>query len=221
MVFLYVSRIKFNFFEDIMRKLTILVFLGIALLLTGCNKSNVATIIDPYNDSNESIMGLDYRDFEQAAHEAVQDMLASGAVTKPSGGRYVLVISRVINDTMQNIDTDQLVKKIRVELLRSGKVVTTTAVGLNGAEDPMVAAARKLRKSKEVNQRGVARKGQIVAPDLSLSGKIIQRTHRVDSSTDQVEYFFMLTLTDINTGLAFWEGETPIIKRGDSGTVSW
>ena len=203
-----------------MKKIAILI-VGVLLLAAGCTKSNVATIIDPYNDSNASIMGLDYRDFELAASESVQDMLASGAVSKPGGGRYVLVISRVLNDTMQNIDTDQLIKKIRVELLRSGKVVTTTAVGLNGAEDPMVAAARKLRKSKEVNQRGVARKGQIIAPDLSLSGKIIQRTHRIDSSTDQVEYFFMLTLTDINTGLAFWEGETPIIKRGDSGTVSW
>lgn len=203
-----------------MKKLVVAIF-GVLLLVTGCNKSNIATIIDPTSDNNASIMGLDYRDFEQAAFEAVQDMLASGAVCKPGGGRYVLVISRVLNDTMQNIDTDQLIKKIRVELLRSGKVVTTTAVGLNGAEDPMVAAARKLRKSKEVNQRGVAKKGQIIAPDLSLSGKIIQRTHRIDSSTDQVEYFFMLTLTDINTGLAFWEGETPIIKRGDSGTVSW
>ncbi|MCG8529360.1 MAG: penicillin-binding protein activator LpoB [Desulfovibrionales bacterium] len=203
-----------------MKKIAVLI-VGVLLLAVGCTRSNVATIIDPYNDSNASIMGLDYRDFELAASESVQDMLASGAVSKPGGGRYVLVISRVLNDTMQNIDTDQLIKKIRVELLRSGKVVTTTAVGLNGAEDPMVAAARKLRKSKEVNQRGVARKGQIIAPDLSLSGKIIQRTHRIDSSTDQVEYFFMLTLTDINTGLAFWEGETPIIKRGDSGTVSW
>lgn len=203
-----------------MRKF-IVIALSVFLFLTGCNKSNVATIVDPYNDNNASIMGLDYRDFEQAASEAVNDMIASGAVSKPDGGRYVLVISRILNDTMQNIDTDQLVKKIRVELLRSGKVVTTTAVGLNGAEDPMVAAARKLRKSKEVNQRGVARKGQIIAPDLSLSGKILQRTNRIDSSTDQVEYFFMLTLTDINTGLAFWEGETPIIKRGDAGTVSW
>ncbi|MEZ6852952.1 penicillin-binding protein activator LpoB [Halodesulfovibrio aestuarii] len=204
-----------------MKKLLILTLLVLIALTTGCNKKNVATMIDPYNDTNARIMGLGYRDFEQAASTAVNEMLSSGAVSKPGGGRYVMVVSRVINDTMQNIDTDQLIKKIRIDLLRSGKVVTTTAIGINGAEDPMVAAARKLRKSKEVNQKNVARKGQIVAPDLSLSGKIIQRNHSIDSDTDQIEYFFMLTLTDINTGLAFWEGETPIIKRGDSGTVSW
>ncbi|WP_290922144.1 penicillin-binding protein activator LpoB [Halodesulfovibrio sp.] len=204
-----------------MKKLLLLMVIALIALTSGCGKRNEATMIDPYNDTNPRIMGLGYRDFEQAANTAVNEMLASGAVSKPGGGRYVMVVSRVINDTMQNIDTDQLVKKIRVQLLRSGKVVTTTAIGVDGAEDPMVAAARKLRKSKEVNQKTVARKGQIIAPDLSLSGKIIQRNHRIDSDTDQIEYFFMLTLTDINTGLAFWEGETPIIKRGDSGTVSW
>ncbi|SIO26295.1 penicillin-binding protein activator LpoB [Halodesulfovibrio marinisediminis] len=204
-----------------MKKLLLLMLIAFIGLTTGCGKRNAATMIDPHNDTNPRVMGLGYRDFEQAANTAVNEMLASGAVSKPGGGRYVMVVSRVINDTMQNIDTDQLVKKIRVQLLRSGKVVTTTAIGIDGAEDPMVAAARKMRKSQEVNQKTVARKGQIIAPDLSLSGKIIQRNHRIDSDTDQIEYFFMLTLTDINTGLAFWEGETPIIKRGDSGTVSW
>lgn len=204
-----------------MKKILLLLLVALMAATTGCGKRNAATMIDPNNDTNARIMGLGYRDFEQAASTAVNEMLSSGAVSKPGGGRYVMVVSRIINDTMQNIDTDQLIKKIRIDLLRSGKVVTTTAIGINGAEDPMVAEARKLRKSQEVNQKNVARKGQIVAPDLSLSGKIIQRNHRIDSGTDQIEYYFMLTLTEINTGLAFWEGETPIIKRGDSGTVSW
>ncbi len=61
----------------------------------------------------------------------------------------------------------------------------------------------------------------MIAPDLSLSGKIIQRNVRVNSGTQQVEYYFQLTLTDINTGLAFWEGETVIGKRGSNKSVSW
>ncbi|OBQ46687.1 penicillin-binding protein activator LpoB [Halodesulfovibrio spirochaetisodalis] len=204
-----------------MKKLIIFTLLALIAVTTGCGKRNEATMIDPNNDKNPRIMGLGYRDFEQAASTAVQEMFSSGAVNKPDGGRYIMVVSRVLNDTMQNIDTDLLVKKIRVDLLRSGRVITTTAMGINGAEDPMVAKARKLRNNDEVNQKNVARKGKIVAPELSLSGKIIQRNHRIDSSTDQIEYFFMLTLTEIETGLAIWEGETPIIKRGDSGTVNW
>ncbi|TVM14499.1 penicillin-binding protein activator LpoB [Oceanidesulfovibrio indonesiensis] len=190
----------------------------VLLVATGCTPKKTVKV-DPMQDS--VTMGLDYQDFAGAADSMINDMLTSGAVDRPGGGRYVLAISRVTNDTMQRIDTDQLTKKIRVALLRSGKVVTTTAIGLGGPEDPMAAEVRKLRKSKEVNQGTVAAKGQIVAPDLSLSGKIIQRNYRVDSETQQVDYYFMLSLTDVNTGLAIWESEKPISKQGTSRSVSW
>ena len=191
----------------------------LAAALTGC--ASGVQIVDTNNDTAESVMGLEYRDFEKAAGESVQSMLATGAVNNPNGGRYVLAISRMINDTMQRIDTDQLVKKIRIELLNSGKVVVTTAVGLNGPEDQMTMAARELRGNSEFNQSRIAAKGQLQAPDLSLSGKILQRNHNMSRGKQQVEYFFQLTLTDINSGLAIWEGETPIIKRGSANTVSW
>ncbi|KAB7624116.1 penicillin-binding protein activator LpoB [Alkalilimnicola sp. S0819] len=188
-------------------------------LLAGC--ASTVEVVDTRADNGPGTMGIDYRDFDNAAATAVQEMLDSGAVDHPRGGRYVLAISRMTNDTMQRIDTDQLVKKIRVALLRSGKVVTTTAVGLNGAEDEMVNRARELRQSREFKQETVAREGQMVAPDYSLSGKIIQRNHKLSDGRQQVEYYFQLTLTDINSGLAFWEGETPIVKRGSNKTVSW
>ena len=122
---------------------------------------------------------------------------------------------------MQRIDVRQLIKKIRIQLLQSGKVVVTTAVAGNGPEDQLAMQARKLRASDEFNQKTVAKKGQMIAPDLSLSGRIIQRVVKIDSSTQQSEYYFQLTLTDINTGLAFWEGETVIGKRGSSNSVAW
>jgi uncharacterized protein (TIGR02722 family) len=191
------------------------------LLLTACTPATQN--IDIHNDKDASaVMGLDYRDFQGAAQDMVQSLVNSGAVNKPGGGRYVLVVSRVINDTMQHIDTDQLVKKMRVGLLRSGKVVVTTAVGANGAEDKMSMQTRQdLRANAEFNQKTVAAKGQMIAPDLSLSGKIIQRNVRVDNSTQQVEYYFQMTLTDINTGLAFWEDEKVIGKRGSNDSAAW
>ncbi|MCC6507145.1 MAG: penicillin-binding protein activator LpoB [Aquimonas sp.] len=166
-------------------------------------------------------MGLNAADFEQAADAAIASLLDSGAVDRPGGGRYVLVVSRIINDTTQRIDTDQLVKKIRIALLRSGKVVTTTAIGLDGAEDEMTHAARELRGNAEFDQRGVAGSGQLQAPDYSLSGKIIQRVNTIDRRTQQVDYYFQLSLTDINSGLAYWEDEYPITKVGKARTTSW
>ena len=199
-------------------KITLSVLLA-AGFMSGC--ADKTERIDMNNDKGDQVMGLDYRDFNQAAAEAVQSMLMSGALDKKSGDRYVLAISRVTNDTMQHIDTDQLIKKIRVELLKSGKVVVTTAVSANGPEDAMSKQARELRNDDEFNQRTVQKKGTLVAPDMSLSGKILQRNVKMDDGKQQVEYYFMLSLTEIKTGLAWWEGETVIGKRGSGKSVSW
>lgn len=199
----------------------ILFALVLAVSASGCATQGGFAVVDRNSDTAASTATLEYRDFEKAASESVQSMLSTGAVTNPNGGRYILAISRVLNDTLQRIDTDQLIKKIRIELLNSGKVVVTTAVGINGAEDQMNFAARDLRGNDEFDQSRVAKKRSLQAPDLSLSGKIMQRNHNMGRNQIQIEYFFQLTLTELNSGLAIWEGETPIIKRGSSKTVTW
>ena len=197
-----------------------LIFAALAGLPTACAPI-ATTMVDPRADRSAIGMGLDSRDFDGAAAKVVHDMLQSGAVTKPAGGRYVLAISRVTNDTMQRIDTDQLVKLIRVELLKSGKVVTTTAISDGAAEDPMSMKVRQLRASGEFNQANVMRTGQMVAPELSLSGKLLQTNNRLGDGSQRVEYDFQLTLTDLRTGLGLWEGSERVIKRGPNDTVAW
>ena len=80
----------------------------------------------------------------------------------------MLAISRIVNNTGQQIDTDLLTKKIRVALLNSGKAETTTTMGLGGtAEDPM---AKGLQQESEFsNDQKTTR-----TPDFTLSGKIIR-----------------------------------------------
>lgn len=200
-----------------------LALLGL-LLLGGCAAGGGATqttMIDPHADRSAIGAGLDMRDFEAAAGDAVQSMLAAPALNKPGGGRSVVVISRVTNDTMQRIDTDLLVKKIRVDLLNSGRFVITTAVGLDAPEDPMAMQARQLRGSAEFNQAHVARPGQMIAPDLSLSGKIVQLNRRLGDGSQRIDYSFQLSVTEIRSGLALWEGESPISKLTSGKTVTW
>lgn len=188
-----------------------------ALLFSGC--ADKVQRIDMNNDTGDQVAGLDYRDFNQAATEATQSMLRSPAITKQGGGRYILAISDIKNDTMQHIDTDQLVKKIRIELLNSGKVYVTTAIG--GAEDKMNTKARELRDNDEFKKSSTIKKGMLQAPDLSLSGKILQRNINMGDGRQQIEYYFMLTLTDLVNGFATWEGETVIGKRASNKSVSW
>ena len=64
-------------------------------------------------------------------------------------------------------------------------------------------------------------KKTLVAPELSISGKIIQRDVKYDRKKTQVEYYFQLRITDMTTGLRFWQEEKILGKRGSSKTVSW
>ena len=201
-----------------MRFLTLLVLIS-ALALTGCSQRTV--IVDRETDDADPTLELEYRDFEHAAMEAVESMLKSGQLDHPEGARYVMAVSRVTNDTMQRIDTDQLVRKIRIELLQSGKVVTTSAISAEGVQDELIDEVRRLRGSEEFREDTQVEKGTLISPDYGLSGKIMQRNIRRDSRTQQVEYYFQLVLTDLRDGLAIWEHETPIIKRGSSRSVAW
>lgn len=198
--------------------LLLLVFVGVVFV--GCSK-------EPRYVGEKSLedvpvtMGIDRKDFERAANEAIEDLLKSGALDRKGGGRYVVAISKVVNDTTQRIDTDMLIKKIRIAMLKSGKAVITTAVGANGAEEKMTEEVRKLRQNDEFKQNTIAKKGTIYAPDLALSGKIIQRTVKTYNDEQLVEYYFQLTLTHLESGLAFWEGESVIGKLGSNDSVTW
>ncbi len=201
-------------------KKAIVLLIGTAIvILTGCQAktSNVDTV----NDQGNAVMALDYRDFDQAASKMVQSMLASGALKKQDGSRYVMATSRIENDTMQRIDVDQLMVKIRQELLNSGQVIMTAAVGASGSTDSLVQDTRTLRRSDEFDANTVAGKGTLIAPDLSISGKILQRNIGYSRGIQQVEYPFQLKVTNLKTGLVIWENEEQIVKRGSSRSVAW
>ena len=80
---------------------------------------------------------------------------------------------------------------------------------------------RDSEKGSEFKQETLQAKGQLIAPELSISGKIIQRNIRYDNDKQQVEYYFQLQLTNLATGLRSWQDETIIGKRGDRKHVPW
>lgn len=182
------------------------------ILLSACAETQ---LIDNENDSTERAAGLEGRDFESASNAMIQDMLDMGTLSKPNGQPYILVISRIENDTMQRIDVDELSKSIRIALMKSGKVRVTSF-----NEDSMVMASAQLRKSKEFNQANVRKSGSLAAPELSLSGKITQREFIV-SGKKRIEYRFSMSITDLKNGLTLWEGEQKIKKLVSKSTVTW
>jgi len=203
-----------------MKKLAILFV--IPLFMVGCEEVQK---IDTTNDTGKQVMSLDYRDFDQAASQMIQSLLSSGTLAKKDGSRYVVATSKVTNDTMQRIDTDLLTAKIEQDLMKSGQVVMTSAVGgKESNRDDTVYNMRETRdssKGEEFKQETLPQKGQIISPELSMSGKIYQRNLRYDKDKQQVEYYFQLKLSDVKTGLRFWQEEVLIGKRGSNKSVAW
>ena len=157
---------------------------------------------------------INIQDFSYAAEEMIKSLLASGSLDKTQIQPAMLAISRIVNNTTQQIDTDLFIKKIRVALNQSGKALTTTTMGIGGiAEDPL---AKGIQQEKEFY---ADKKEPQRMPDFTLSGKIIEKRDRQDD-VRQVTYAFQLSLTN-NDGLAVWEEEKQITKQGKRGVIGW
>jgi len=213
------------------RKIVSLSLITAVIFFSGCaTTSNQPHYIDheKLGTSTPTTLGLDYEDFERASLKLVNSMLKSPYLNrmyeikmKKDGKPLILMISDFINDTTQRIDIDQLVKKIRISLLNSGKFIVTTALRAGGPEDKATMGLRKLRGNSEFNQKTIAKKGTVIAPDLSLSGKIIQRVSKLPNGEQRVDYYIQMSLTDVTSGLAFWEGEEVISKAGNNKSAPW
>ncbi len=199
-----------------MKKSPLLMCAGVLAALSGCGETRVVDL----NNSAEvaamqHVMELEYRDWEKTAEKMTTSMLKSGAFAKIKNP--AIAMGPMINDTMQRFDTDILVKKIRTTIVNDGHAQVTT--NFNG-EDTTSNTMRDTRGNSEYAQSTFATKGTLVAPNMSLSGKMIQRNLKLKSgwfsSTDtRVEYYLQMTLTDLKTGLSVWENEQPIVKEGD------
>lgn len=183
---------------------------GTLLGLAGC--STDAHYVDPASSRPVTEVGrINVQDFASAADTMVnslidsligQDKLKSAAPGEPA----LLAISRIQNSTGQQFDTDQLVKKIRIQLLKTGKVQTSTTMNLGEAEDPL---------AKEQQ----ARQEQARLPDYTLSGKILEDRAQ-SGKLRQSAFIFQLSLSS-RAGVAIWEEEKTIIKQGSRPSVGF
>jgi uncharacterized protein (TIGR02722 family) len=187
-----------------------------AVLVAGC--STPATYVETGGNQMVVNVGqINIQDFNNAAQTMVQSLIdnfintgqcKSGVASEPA----LMAISKIVNNTSKQIDTDLLVKKIRVALNRTGKIQTTTTMGLGGAEDPLAADQQKAQEFFDDKKHARL-------PDYTLSGKIIE-TRAKAGSTRQSTFSFQLSLTS-KAGVAVWEEEKEITKQGSSSTVGF
>lgn len=188
-----------------------------SLLISGCASAPVRHVD---SDSSRTVLSVDkinMQDWNMAAEDVIKKMqdefINSGKLESADGpGKpSVLAVSRIVNNTGLQIDMDMLLKRIRIALLQTGKVVTDVTAGLGGPEDPLADSSKR----KAAFTSGKKLRG----PDYTLSGKIIEDKARA-GNIREVTYFFQLTLATPD-GLAVWEGEKRITKEGKKPSVGW
>lgn len=183
---------------------------AVLALLAGCGSP--AKRIDPTTQGVTTVRDINTRDWQDVATQAVNSLVASGALVRPDGRKSIVMINEVVNRSGSRARTQILTNKIRQAILASGKAVTTTAVGARGPEDNATRQVRELENDDLFNQATVQRRGTVIAPDLSLSGEIVNQ--RVDSGrTVENAFYFHVVVTDLATGLAVWEDNFEISKQ--------
>lgn len=137
----------------------------------------------------------------QTPQDSIDTMIQShaNALEKFSEGLKkpkVIAISDIINYTGEAIDIQSLIAKLKLAISHNHKITFSSAVGGSGANiDTMIKQSRKLRDNAEFNPYTTKEKGELLAPDYSLSGKITKSNGG---------YEFLLTLSDLGKGVEVW-----------------
>jgi penicillin-binding protein activator len=183
-----------------------------AFVFTGC-QSNQVRVVDSKGPQALTTSGINSQDWSKAADELVASLLTSGALDKAPATPAILAVDRIINNTTINVDTDLLIKKIRVALTQTGKVAITNTMGLG--ERAVVAS-----EASELDEMMTGKKAKVVAPHYTLYAKLIQQTDKINSVT-QNTYSFQMSLVNVKSGLTVWEEEREIAKQSKKSTVGW
>lgn len=151
-----------------MKKIMLGALVTAMILLAGCQTTAVvsdnplaspeATEYDPEgietgNPKSTAMdsFGLGTEDFEFAARQAVAEFLASPAAQRADGGRWLVSIGEVINDTTFRIDTRSMTSRMRNMLINSGRFGFT---GFTGQIVPILSPIH----ASSVNRRWSIRK---------------------------------------------------------------
>ncbi len=194
-------------------KLLGLAAVSTALLLTGCTTTEETRTVDAKGPQSLNTSAINPQDWANAADQLVGSLINSGALERAPKQPAVLAVDRVINNTQLMVDTDLLIKKIRVSLTQTGKVAITNTLGLG--ERAVVAA-----EAAELEEMQTGKKQKTIVPDYTLYAKLIQQTDRAGGVT-QNTYAFQMSLVQVKTGLTVWEEERQIAKQTKKSAVGW
>lgn len=196
--------------------------LGIGLGLCACVVCGLAGVKNAsyVEDSSAYVsFGIDIHDIDKVIESNAASLLDS-QYARTLQGKRLLAIADITNETSEAIDIELMARKLARALRKSGKFTLTNAIAGSGAKaDRFIKDSRKLTKDPTYNQYTTHEQDTLQAPDLSLSGKITQRSKKIGEVV-RFDYVFLLTLSDIKTGRVVWDHEEIISKVADPSVLS-
>jgi len=186
-----------------------IVILGLAALVivaAGCASTPAVSYGSP--DQVETVTtDFGSTDLQMIAEKMVNSLLASPILA--SGKQPVFYVQTVRNRTDEHIDTKAVTDKIRVTLLRSGKVKFTAIAEV---KDELVNQLEFQASSGMVDPATARSIGKLVGADYFLYGELASIRKSAGRLKD-VYYRFTLNLVNIQNGLIEWADEKEIRKQ--------
>tara|TARA_S200000501_G_C20803066_1_gene734944 strand:- start:161 stop:772 length:612 start_codon:yes stop_codon:yes gene_type:complete len=193
----------------------------ITMIITSCGErrpvgraADARYLEDGSNKGLVNLEKINAQDFTRAANQLIGDLLSSNALIQAPTQPAILHVGEVKNDTQTYFDTDLLLQGMKRDLIATNRVRISTTAGPGGKGADSY--AQEVRGDLETKGKKINRP----RPYFSLSGKIIEETSRVDKVT-QKDFYFLLTLTEINSGTGVWFGRELITKQGSRGAIGF
>lgn len=169
-----------------------------------------------------SSFDLDPHDIKNIVEKNIKSMKKSEKIKKILKGdeKKVLAISNITDNTKEGVDADIFSKKMATEITKNNLFLITNALSGDSSNiEAMIKKVRDLREEEEFNQKNSSKKGDLILPDYSLSGKITQNIKSI-GNRERSDYLFFLSLTDLRTGLLLWSNDEPISKVIDKENLN-
>lgn len=190
-----------------MKRMTGIAAIFLALyLMSGCASAPTVSYGNP--EQVETVTTeFGSTDLQMIAEKMVNSLLATPVLA--TGQRPVLYVHRVKNMTDEHIDTKSVTDKMRVTLLKSGRVRFTA---VNEVNDEILKQLEYQSKSGVVNPATAKSAGHQVGADYFLFGEI-SSIRKSAGRVKDVYFKFTMNLVNIKTGLIEWADEKEIRKQ--------
>ena len=171
---------------------------AVAVAMSGCVMEQTRRIVD--GEDTEVTSGFAEADLRIVVSKAVQDIdRASNRYAKPGARRVVNVKPFTVDTTARGSQAGYLADSLKTffeeELMNGGKFIV-------------------------YNENFVAQTGTAaVRPEFVLTGKLREQNVRRDNGNFYKENSLLLRLTDVATGLDFWQKRVPLQKAVDKKNV--